>query len=275
MSKNIKFMKLSGSGNDFIFIENFENQFKEKSMPDFVKSVCRRGLSVGADGLMFIQSSDKADFKWRFFNSDGSEGEMCGNGGRCAIRFAKEIGLISEEGSFETIAGVLDASIDGNRVKVRMTKPHSFTQTTKIVLGDQEVLLDSINTGVPHAILYTKDLDSVDVLNDGREIRNHTVYKPDGTNVNFVRVVDRNNLQIRTYERGVEDETLACGTGAVASSLMASARNLVESPVNVQVRSGESLVIYFKGNPENTSDVYMEGDTRLVYTGEIRTDAFA
>ena len=275
MVENIKFMKLSGSGNDFIFIENFDKEFKEESMPDFVKSVCRRGLSVGADGLMFIQSSEKADFKWRFFNSDGSEGEMCGNGGRCAIRFAQEIGLISEEGSFETKAGVLDASITGNRVKVRMTKPHSFTQTTKIVLVDQEVLLDSINTGVPHAILYTKDLDSVDVQKDGREIRNHAVYQPEGTNVNFVRVVDKNNLDIRTYERGVEDETLACGTGAVASSLMAAARNLVESPVNVKVRSGESLVIHFNGNPENASDVYMEGGTRLVYTGEIRTDAFA
>ncbi|MED5579578.1 MAG: diaminopimelate epimerase [Nitrospinota bacterium] len=275
MVENIKFMKLSGSGNDFIFVENFDNEFKEESMADFVKSVCRRGLSVGADGLMFIESSEKADFKWRFFNADGSEGEMCGNGGRCAIRFAKETGLIKKKGSFETMAGVLDASIDGNRVKVKMTKPHSFTQSTKIILRDEEVLLDSINTGVPHAILYTKNLDSVDVLNDGREIRRHSIYQPDGTNVNFVKVLDSNNITIRTYERGVEDETLACGTGAVASSLLAAARNLVESPVNVQVKSGESLMIHFEGNPEDTSDVYMEGDTRLVYTGEMQTDALA
>jgi len=275
MVENIKFMKLSGSGNDFIFVENFDNEFKEESMADFVKSVCRRGLSVGADGLMFIESSEKADFKWRFFNADGSEGEMCGNGGRCAIRFAKETGLIKKKGSFETMAGVLDASIDGNRVKVKMTKPHNFTQSTKIILRDEEVLLDSINTGVPHAILYTKNLDSVDVLNDGREIRRHSIYQPDGTNVNFVKVLDSNNITIRTYERGVEGETLACGTGAVASSLLAAARNLVESPVNVQVKSGESLMIHFEGNPEDTSDVYMEGDTRLVYTGEMQTDALA
>ncbi len=275
MVENIKFMKLSGSGNDFIFVENFDNEFKEESMPDFVKSVCRRGLSVGADGLMFIESSEKADFKWRFFNADGSEGEMCGNGGCCAIRFAKETGLIKKEGSFETMAGVLDASINGNRVKLKMTKPHSFTQSTKIILRDEEVLLDSINTGVPHAILYTKKLDSVDVLNDGREIRRHSIYQPDGTNVDFVKVLDRNNITIRTYERGVEDETLACGTGAVASSLVAAARDLVESPVNVQVKSGESLVIHFEGSPEDTSDVYMEGDTRLVYTGEMKMDALA
>ena len=265
MSKNIKFMKLSGSGNDFIFIENFENQFKEKSMPDFVKSVCRRGLAVGADGLMFIQSSDKADFKWRFFNSDGSEGEMCGNGGRCAIRFAKEIGLISEEGSFETIAGVLDASIDGNRVKVRMTKPHSFTQTTKIVLGDQEVLLDSINTGVPHAILYTKDLDSVDVLNDGREIRNHTVYKPDGTNVNYYKILNKNKIEVKTYEKGVESIMSSCGSGSFACAYDFSKKNNYLGIIKV-INDGGVFQFSFS---ENYNENFLIGKAEIEYEKEI------
>ncbi len=273
MEDCVRFTKLSGSGNDFIFIDNRDGKYDADKMIDFVQAICRRGLSVGADGLMFIEPSEKADFKWRFFNADGSEGEMCGNGGRCAVRFAHQIGIRKETLSFETIAGMIDATISGSRVRVRMTQPFDFNPGVRISLDDREVDLDFLNTGVPHAIWYVEDTEAAEVFRDGRRIRRHEVFAPAGTNANFCQVTGPRAIKIRTYERGVEDETLACGTGAVASAILAASRGIVESPVDVAVRSGESLTISFSGRGNEVRDVYMEGDTRLVYEGETTEEA--
>jgi diaminopimelate epimerase len=273
MGERIRFTKLSGSGNDFIFIDNRDRRFDADKMIDFVRKVCRRGLSVGADGLMFIEPSERADFKWRFFNSDGSEAEMCGNGSRCAVRFARELGMVEEKASFETLAGVIEATIQGNRVKVRLTPPAGFRQGVEVQLQGRTTWLDFLNTGVPHAVEFVPDVEKAAVREDGRQIRFHPVFAPAGTNANFCQAVSPRALKLRTYERGVEDETLACGTGAVASAILAAARGLVKPPVDVQVRGGEILTIHFEGRGAEVREVHMEGDTRLVYEGVMTDEA--
>ena len=242
-------------------------------MHKFVKNVCRRGLSVGADGLMFIEPSERADFKWRFFNADGSEAEMCGNGGRCAVRFAERIGLGSGSFSFETIAGIIDATIEGSRVKLRMTQPFDFRAGLEVPLNGRRATVDCLNTGVPHAVEFVEDAETADILGDGRLIRHHEFFAPAGTNANFCQVTGSNAVTLRTYERGVEAETLACGTGAVAAAILAATRGLAEPPVDVLVRGGENLTIHFSGRGAEVADVYMEGETRLVYEGEMTEEA--
>ncbi|MBT3351131.1 MAG: diaminopimelate epimerase [Nitrospinaceae bacterium] len=273
MEENIRFTKLNGSGNDFIFVDNMDQSIDADKMIDFVRRVCRRGLSVGADGVMFIEPSERADFKWRFFNADGSEAEMCGNGGRCAVRFAKQHGIGSGDVSFETIAGVIDGSIEGSVVKLRMTEVFDFKAGLEVALKGRSVVLDCLNTGVPHAVEFVEDAEAVALVDDGRQIRYHEAFAPAGTNANFCQVTGPNSLILRTYERGVEDETLACGTGAVATAILAATRGLVEPPVEVCVRSDEILTIFFSGRGAEVADIYMQGETRLVYEGEMSEDA--
>ena len=270
----IAFTKFSGSGNDFIFIDNRNLEHQADAMIGFVQRVCRRGQSVGADGLMFIEPSERADFKWRFFNADGSEGEMCGNGGRCAARFARELGIATDSVSFETIAGLIDATMNDSRVKLRMTQPFDYRPGIRLDINGRGVVVDHMNTGVPHAVEFMDDVETVEIVADGRAIRTHGEFAPAGANANFARVSGDSSLTLRTYERGVENETLACGTGAVATAVLAATRGLVTAPVDVQVRSGEILKIYFEGVGAEVRDVYMEGETRLVYQGEMTEEAF-
>ncbi len=273
MEDKIHFTKLNGSGNDFIFIDNRDLGLDADKMIGFVRSVCRRGISIGADGVMFIEPSDRADFKWRFFNADGSEAEMCGNGGRCAVRFARHADIGEGDVSFETIAGIIDGSIEGSIVKLRMTDAFDFRAGIEVDLKGRSATLDHINTGVPHAVEFVEDVDAAVIVRDGRQIRNHGEFAPAGANANFCQVSGPNSVVLRTYERGVEDETLACGTGAVAAAILAATRGLVEPPVDVRVRSGEILTIFFSGRGAGVSDIYMRGGTRLVYEGDMAGDA--
>ena len=270
----IEFYKLSGSGNDFILIDNRNRSLAIGNMIDFVKAVCRRRISVGADGLILIEPSDKVDFKWRFFNADGSEVDMCGNGGRCAARFAFIKGIAKNRLSFETGAGIIDAEVSGDIVKLRLTDPHSLATGYQIAVDGRPFNVSSINTGVPHVVHMTDDLESMDVLQMGRKIRYHEHYKPAGTNADFVKIIDGRTLGVRTYERGVEDETLACGTGAVASALIAASMGLVESPVDVQVRSGETLKIHFSRTNQGFEKIYLEGKVKVVYQGALWEEAY-
>jgi diaminopimelate epimerase len=265
----IEFFKMSGSGNDFILIDNRDNILPTGNLEEFVKKTCERKTSVGADGLIIIENSDMADFRWRFFNADGSEAEMCGNGGRCAARFATILGIAEETLSFETGAGIINAEVKGDVVKLRLTDPHDIKTGYTIAIQDRLYDVNSINTGVPHVVCFVDDLESFDVMGYGRVIRYHETYRPEGTNVNFVYVIDRNTISIRTYERGVEDETLACGTGAVASALISSWKNLADSPVDVRIKSGESLKIYFDKTDSGFKSVYLKGSIRIVYQGHL------
>jgi diaminopimelate epimerase len=270
----IPFMKMSGSGNDFILIDHRKPFMGEDRMKDFVKRVCRRRVSVGADGLIFVERSKKADFKWRFFNADGSEAEMCGNGGRCAARFAYLKKIVGPSLTFETLAGVLSAQVDGRKVKLELTKPYGLKLDETLLIEGKEQVISNLNTGVPHAVLFLEDLEELDIVRIGRAIRYHPHFSPNGTNANFVRVENVSQLSIRTYERGVEDETLACGTGAVASALISAFKRLVKSPVSIKTKGGEVLVVYFEIEAKDAKGVFLEGDVHIVYEGEMWEEAY-
>lgn len=270
----IPFMKMSGSGNDFILIDHRKPLIEVDRMADFARKVCQRRISVGADGLIFIENSEQADFKWRFFNADGSEAEMCGNGGRCVARFANLKGITEPTLTFETTAGILSAQVNGKRVKLEMTKPHSLKLDQTLLIDGREEILSSINTGVPHAVQFVEDIESVDVIRLGRAIRHHPHFAPAGTNANFVQLGNGSQLSIRTYERGVEDETLACGTGTVASALIAAYKGLVKSPVSVQTRGGEVLTVHFEIVGLEVKRVFFEGEVHIIYEAEMWEEAY-
>ena len=270
----IEFYKMSGSGNDFIIIDNRDLSLNVGNLPDFVRVVCRRQISVGADGVVIIEPSNTADFKWQFFNSDGSIAEMCGNAARCVARFSCLKGIAGKKMSFETLAGIISAEVNDNTVKVMLTDPSPLKPEVKIVLNGCECILDCIDTGVPHTVTFVDKLDTCAVFDWGRQIRRHECFQPKGTNANFASVVDRHKIKVRTYERGVENETLACGTGAVAAVLAAAHRSTVDSPVDAIVQSGETLRIYFTRKDDTFVEIYLEGKVKIIYQGMLFEEAY-
>ena len=270
----IEFWKMNGSGNDFILIDNRDGKVAEEEMGRWAERICRRRESVGADGLIFVVESDRYDFAWRFFNQDGGEAEMCGNGGRCVARFAYSKGIAGPKMTFGTVAGPISAEVTGRIVKVGIPDPSDLRMDVEIARQPDWKSVDFINTGVPHTIVQVEDVASHPVFEQGRAIRYDPLFSPAGTNADFIQVLGPDLLAMRTYERGVEGETLACGTGAIASALVASVRNLVNSPVKVRTRGGEELRIHFRKNGELFRDVWLEGSTNLVYKAELEEEAF-
>ena len=275
--RKIPFTKMTGSGNDFLIIDNREMKLSGEDGRDLARLACRRKLSAGADGLILIENDPEADFAWRFFNADGSEAEMCGNGARCAARFAVLKGIADAEHlSFRTLAGVVEARVFGQTAKVAMPRPHGLEKDIPIELDGRRANLDFLNTGVPHAVFFadsSEQLADMDVHGLGRAIRRHERFAPAGTNADFVFVAGPHNMHIRTYERGVEGETLACGTGCIAAALVAAARNYADSPVDLLTGSGETLTIHFEktsqGSGTSFSAVFLEGDAKVVYDAEL------
>ena len=272
--KKIEFYKMSGSGNDFIIIDNRSNIVDESDLSNFIVNVCRRKMSVGADGVILVENTDNADFKWRFFNSDGSVAEMCGNGARCVARFAYLNNIAGSNMSFETLAGLVKAEVVEERVKVKMTDPFDLETDVAIEFKNGLTSIYSINTGVPHVVMVKNSIDDIDIVKIGREIRYHDRFSPAGTNVNFVCHIKDNTIAIRTYERGVEDETLACGTGAAASAIVMAHKMKLDSPLSVLTRSGEYLNIFFKEKEGQYYDIYLEGDARIIYKAQFLEDAW-
>lgn len=272
--EGLEFYKLSGSGNDFIIIDNRPGRVDEESMVPLARALCPRGRSVGADGLILLEDSDRVDFKWRFFNADGSEAEMCGNGGRCTARVAHLLGLAGEEMTFETIAGDIRAKILPGEVKLEMVPPVDLRLDYTVAVDGREVAVSSLNTGVPHAVVWVDDLDRAPVIALGPKIRYHQTYRPAGTNVNFVTMEDEHTLAIRTYERGVEDETLACGTGAVAAALIGGVTGRVTSPAGMKTRGGEVLTVHFDVDGHDFKEVYLQGGARMIYRGVLSAEAW-
>ena len=270
----IPFYKMNGSGNDFIVIDNRRNVLPMDDAGLFASRVCRRKVSAGADGLILVEESNTADFKWRFFNSDGSVAEMCGNGCRCVARFAHEQEICGPEMTFETLAGTIRAVVNGNRVKVTLPRPFALKLDYDIELKQGSLPVCSVNTGVPHVVVSAFEPDDVDVTLQGREIRHHPLFAPAGTNVNFISKDPDSTLRIRTYERGVEDETLSCGTGSVAAAVVGVCRGEVDSPVTVVTRSGERLTVHVERTEDEISEVCLEGGTRLVYEGTLAKEAW-
>ncbi len=268
----ISFTKMNGAGNDFILIDN--RSLGLILQPQQVAKLCDRHAGIGADGLMLLEENKNgsADWSWKFYNSDGSDAEMCGNGARCFAAFTQQ--LTGKEGglSFDTVAGVIHATFDQTSVTVNLTEPGNMDLNRVIHLSGKEVELHSVNTGVPHAVMFVEDADQCMVGDLGAEIRYHEHFSPKGTNVNFVEVLEPGKIRVRTYERGVEGETLACGTGVTAASLVASKVHGFNSPVEVQVQSGDRLKVSFEKLEDGFSKVRLSGPADFVFSGVIDLD---
>jgi len=272
----VSFAKMSGTGNDFLVIDHRRTLVPESEQPEFVRKVCRRMFSVGADGIIFIQDSEQADFSWRFYNADGSVAEMCGNGARCAARFAFARGIAEKKMSFETLAGTIEAEVlnDDGDISLLMTAPFDYKKGLEVELDGEATEVSFMNSGVPHAVTFMDEGREIAVKKWGHKIRFHSLFAPAGTNANFVQHLADGTLRVRTYERGVEDETMACGTGAVASAIFAANRGLVTSPVTVITSGGEQLTIVFDLNKDGTAEnVYLQGPANIIYIGQLTADS--
>ena len=272
--RTIHFAKMSGAGNDFVVIDNRAGVVPEPAT-QFAARVCARQAAVSADGLLLLERSPRKDFRMRYFNTDGSEAEMCGNGGRCIARFAVLVGASGPDMQFENLAGDFHAAVASDGlVRLDMTQPHSERLGVRVETSRGPLEVASLNTGVPHVVLPWDDLAAAPVPELGRELRYHEAFAPKGTNVNFVRVTGPSAIAVRTYERGVEGETLACGTGSVASAILMARLGRVKPPVAVSVRSGATLRIHFALAGERATGVVLEGEAVVLYEGDLRIEAF-
>jgi diaminopimelate epimerase len=253
----INFFKYQGAGNDFIIIDGrrHEVSLSEKQ----IQNMCNRRFGVGADGMMLLKPSETHDFHMLYFNSDGKEGSLCGNGGRCMVRFARDLNIIKNETCFTAVDGEHIGKIDGSQVKLKI---HS-------VKMPEEDGIQIIDTGSPHIIVPVSELDEFDVLREGRRLRFADTYSPAGTNVNFLQEVKQNEIRMRTYERGVEDETWACGTGAVAGALYhADRHNLSQGTVLVHMPGGDLNVSFARSGPRFVN-IWLTGPAEKVFEGNI------
>jgi diaminopimelate epimerase len=265
----LEFWKMNGAGNDFILLDNRAEKIS-LSRAQIVR-LCDRHRGIGADGLIAVVPCDsgKADWAWQFYNPDGSTGDMCGNGARCFARFVQRLTGAKDRLTFETGAGVITASFDGERVSVNLTKPKDLRLNQQVPLSTGPASIHSLHTGVPHAVLYVPDADKAMVHTLGLEIRRHPHFGPRGTNVNFVQVLGPNHIRVRTFERGVEGETLACGTGVSAASLISARVHKFTSPVKVQVQGGDALEVSFRDTGADFTDVRLAGPADFVFEGRI------
>lgn len=272
----IPFMKLSGAGNDFVIINNLNQVIDsaDSEFMNFVTKICQRRMSVGADGVLLIEPTENVDFRMRYFNADGGEVETCGNGARCISKFAYLNGIVSEQMQFLTNAGIYEAEIVDDNVKVRMSDPTDIRINVPLRLEDGVHNVGFANSGVPHVVFFVDDLETTDVFDLGQQTRYHNDFKPAGTNANFICIHSQELIEIRTYERGVENETLACGTGSIASAIVSATLGKVKSPVSVKTASGVVLKIHFDLENDEAKNVYLEGDARVIFAGELTSEAW-
>lgn len=261
--RNLKFAKLTGSGNDFIVIDNRRKFIKNPKL--LAKEVCDRKNSIGADGLLLLEKSKIADFKMKIFNPDGSEAQMCGNGIRCIGLFAFLKKIVDRKMVIETLSGLKYIKIENIKnyyVNVNMGKPSGLNLNLKIKINGRTFNGHFVNTGVPHTVIFN---DKISVKDIGRKIRFHRLFKPQGTNVNFVKVLCKNKIKVRTYERGVEDETCACGTGSTASAYISNILNKTKFPAFVMTSGGGVLKI----DIDKEQNLYMSGKVKYICEGYI------
>ncbi len=275
--EKIEFYKLQASGNDFILLDNSKAKFSSAFCKKFARKYCSRKLGIGADGVLVIQPSKKALFRMRIFNADGSEAEMCGNGARSAGLWACLTG--KKDIKFETEAGIIEAKVKGKGsrafVKIKTSAPFGLKLDLPLKVSGRKIKVNFINTGVPHAVIFVQGLEKIDVDKIGREIRFHKQFKPAGTNVNFVEIKGKDTLSVRTYERGVEAETLACGTGSIASAIISwfklNPRIRQKKAVRLSVRTMSKDVLKVTFDLlKRIDNVWLEGKAYLVYKGKIK-----
>jgi diaminopimelate epimerase len=268
----LSFAKMSGAGNDFVVIDNRNGRITDAS--DLTKRICTRRVSVGADGLILIENTPRATFRMRYYNADGSLSEFCANGTRCAARFAFINVIAGRKMTIDTDAGVVGAEIgEHGAVTLSLPSPRDFIAERPLTIGGTTIHGSSILVGVPHYVIFLKDdLWSQDIEPLGRSIRQHRDLAPAGANANFVVIRDPGSIEIRTYERGVEAETLACGSGIVASVSTGALFGRLKSPVSVLTRSGITLEVTFELDGNEIGHVHLKGDARLVYRATLTPD---
>lgn len=266
----LHFYKMNGAGNDFVVVDN--RDLSLSLTKDQIELLCDRHRGVGADGLLAVEPAENgADFKFRYYNADGGEAEMCGNGARCFGRFtAALMEETPDRVTFETIAGTLGAELVDDDIRIAMSEPKDLKLDTGVKIAGLDATLRFVNTGVPHAVAFVDNLPGVEVVKHGAAIRYHEGFAPAGTNANFATVLSPGHIAIRTYERGVEDETLACGTGMVACALMHHLLDGAPSPIKVDVKGGDTLEIGFEKTGETTfTNVTLTGPADFVFEGDI------
>lgn len=266
----LSFVKMSGAGNDFVVIDN--RALHQALTKDQIARLCDRHFGIGADGLLAVEPADPAtaDFRMRYYNADGGEAEMCGNGARCFARFVHPWPRANAERvRFLTPAGLIVGEYVGREVQINMTVPTEMKLNQRADFGWGEIEYHFMNTGVPHVVLFVPDAERAEIVAQGRAIRRNAIF-PRGTNVNFVEVVDASNLIVRTYERGVEDETLACGTGVVASALLTNRVRGLALPLRLKVRGGDTLTVNARLDGNAFGNVTLTGPATEVFSGEIK-----
>ncbi|GAB7021798.1 diaminopimelate epimerase [Salidesulfovibrio brasiliensis] len=270
--QSVPFFKMQGCGNDFVVIDNRELNVPEADMAEWAEKVCARAFGVCADGLFFIDNAPEGsglDYRWHFYNNDGSRAEMCGNASRCMGRLAFELGIAPREHTFGTDAGPIKAEVitegpQAGEVKVQLTPPQGTSLNTALDLNGETITVHFADTGVPHAVVFLDDVSAVDIKKLGAAIRYHEHFAPAGTNANFAQVIDENTMLLRTYERGVEDETYACGTGAAATQLVAHELGLTAPTAALTTSGKEVLTISLEND-----NVFLQGAATLVFKGEL------
>lgn len=257
MAPKVRFSKYQGAGNDFILVDNRDNAF-DRTDEVLVEKLCNRRFGIGADGLMLLQNRENYDFEMVYYNADGREGSMCGNGGRCIVAFARDLGIITDKTAFLAVDGVHHASLSADLVNLQMIDVTDFARD-----GEAYVL----QTGSPHYVEFAKNLHDKNVFQDGYAIRNNATYGKEGINVNFIEA-EGEGYFLRTFERGVEDETYACGTGATAAAMAVALQQNLEGDINIPIRVlGGQLYISFHKEGSHFSKVFLKGPAQFVFEG--------
>ena len=262
----LRFTKMNGAGNDFVLLDNRAGDIHLE--PEQIARICDRHRGIGADGILLLEKpANGADFRMRYYNRDGGEAEMCGNGARCFARFVSQVAGAKGKISFETPAGLIGAELHDDLITLQMSEPKDLR--LNLVLSADPYTLHFINTGVPHVVVPVASVDKIDVRSEGAMIRRHEKFAPVGANVNFQERRGPKQIAIRTFERGVEDETMACGTGVVASALIFATTERTDGPISVIVRSGDELSVDFARVGEEFRDVTLTGPAEFVFEGTI------
>ena len=264
----LRFTKMNGAGNDFVMIDNRAGDVRLR--PEQIVRICDRHSGVGADGILLLEKgSNGADFRMRYYNRDGGEAEMCGNGARCFARFANKVANAPAKVSFQTPAGLIRGDLHGELVTLHMSDPKDLQLGIDLTANGAQEHVHFVNSGVPHVVVPVAKVEDVDVRKRGRALRRHEKFSPAGANANFIEKAGPKKILVRTYERGVEDETLACGTGVVASALIFAASEKVDGPIGVTVRSGSELSVDFKRAGDKFTSVTLTGPAEFAFEGTI------
>src|SRR5689334_18488183 len=264
----LRFIKMNGAGNDFVMLDNRSGSISLNR--DQISRICDRHRGVGADGILLLEEpANGADFRMRYYNRDGGEAEMCGNGARCFARFANRVAKAPAKISFQTRAGLIRGELHGELVTLQMSEPKDLRLDLDVTVNGANEHVHFINSGVPHVVVPVSKVEEVDVRKRGQALRRHKEFAPAGANVNFIEKRGPKNILVRTYERGVEDETLACGTGVVASALIFAVTEEVDGPISVTVRSGSELSVDFKRAGNEFRNVTLTGPAEFAFEGTI------